>query len=60
MILVDALFLTAANAIACIVLPKFLSMISTANHKQAKPPLENIELNQTITVASTNVPGFTY
>ncbi len=44
MTLVDALFLTAANAIACIILPKFLSSISTANHKQAKSPSENIEL----------------
>jgi hypothetical protein len=60
MTLVDALFLTAINAIACIVLPKFLSTIFTANHKQAKPPSENIELNNTSTVASTEVPSFTY
>jgi hypothetical protein len=60
MTLVDALFFTVANAIACIILPKFLSTISTANHKQVKPPSENIEFNRTSTVASTEVPSFTY
>ncbi|NJL63982.1 MAG: hypothetical protein HC903_21810 [Methylacidiphilales bacterium] len=60
MTLLDGLFLTAVNAIACIVLPKFLSMILTPKHKQAKPPSENIEFNQTSATASTEVPSFLY
>ncbi|PAX53322.1 hypothetical protein [Brunnivagina elsteri] len=60
MTLVDILFLTAVNAIACIILPKFLFTISTAKYKQVKPPSENIELNRTSTTDSTEVPSFPY